>query len=139
MEEMPIQLLLTVILFGFTLSVGFNAWDYARLNEEKLACYDSINTFLIKSQLVISEAPMSREKLDLIVKGKSELYLLNEEINNSQVGLIKAEFADGSHYLQVLPVPFVEERIFKSGEYSLSLIHIKNSHGDFLGVTIDAG
>jgi hypothetical protein len=131
---MPLQLLLAVILFGFTLWTGNIAWEHAKINEEKVSCYKTLNTFLVKSQLVLSGAPGSRERVNIVIEGRSRVTLSNEEINGSTFGVIKAEFPDGSQYLQILPVPIAEEKRFLAGEYRLSLVHERGPEGDFLSV-----
>ena len=142
MEGEPFKLLIIVLLFAFTIGIGFTALDYARASSEKTSCYKSVNSFLIKTQIVLSGAPGSRETVDFILDGDANLLLYNERINGSLYGIVKASLGDGTHYLQVLPAPVGEDdisltynRTFISGEHSVTLTHRANADGsDFLGV-----
>ena len=82
MEGEPFRLLIIVLLFAFTVAVGFTALDHAKSSSEKASCYRSVNTFLIKTQMVLSGAPGSRETVNFVLEGDSELALYNEHIKN---------------------------------------------------------
>lgn len=142
MEGEPFKLLIVVLLFTFTVAIGFTALDHAKASSEKASCYRSVNSFLIKTQIVLSGAPGSRETVGFILEGDSSLVLYNEYINGSLYGIVKANLPDGTHYLQVLPVPVGEDdilskynRTFIAGEHSVTLTHRVNASGaDYLGV-----
>ncbi len=142
MEGEPFRLLIIVLLFAFTVSIGFKALDNAKASSEKASSYRSVNTFLIKTQMVLSGAPGSRDTVDLMLQGNGKITLYNEYINGSLYGIVKAELSDGTHYLQVLPVPLGEKepserynRTYIAGEYSVTLTHRVNETGaGFLGV-----
>lgn len=142
MEGEPFKLLIIVLLFAFTIGIGFTALDHARESSEKASCYKSVNSFLIKTQIVLSGAPGSRETVDFILDGDANILLYNERINGSLYGIVKASLGDGTHYLQVLPAPVGEEGIsptyqrkFIAGEHSVKLTHKMNTTGaDYLGV-----
>jgi hypothetical protein len=141
-EGEPFKLLIIVLLFAFTIGIGFTALDHARESSEKASCYKSVNSFLIKAQIVLSGAPGSRETVDVILDGDANILLYNERINGSLYGIVKASLGDGTHYLQVLPAPVGEEGIsetyqrkFIAGEHSVRLTHKMNATGsDYLGV-----
>ena len=142
MEGEPFKLLIVVLLFAFTIGVGFTALDNARESSEKASCYKSVNSFLIKTQIVLSGAPGSRETVDFILDGDANLVLYNENINGSLYGIVRASLSDGTHYLQVLPAPVGGDdiskafnRTFIAGEHSVTLTHKTNATGaDYLGV-----
>ncbi len=142
MEGEPFKLLIIVLLFAFTVGVGFTALDHAKSSSERASCYKSVNSFLIKTQIVLSGAPSSRETVDFVLEGNANLILYNELINESLYGVVRAELSDGTHYLQVLPVPVGEDDIsstykrkYIAGEHSVKLIHKVNASGvDYLGV-----
>ncbi len=142
MEGEPFKLLIIVLLFAFTVGVGFTALDHAKASSEKAACYKSVNGFLIKAQMVLSGAPGSRETVNFMLEGDSELALYNERINGSLYGIVRAGLPDGTHYLQVLPLPVGDDnplasynRTFIAGEHSVMLTHKVNASGvDYLGV-----
>lgn len=134
--------MIVVILFAFTVGVGFTALDYAKASSEKASSYRSVNSFLIKAQMVLSGAPGSRETVHFVLEGNSELVLYNEHINGSLYGIVRVDLSDGTHYLQVLAVPLGEDdpsikysRTFTPGEYSVTLVRRVNASGvDYLGV-----
>lgn len=142
MEGEPFKLLIIVLLFAFTVAVGFTALDHAKASSEKASCYRSVNSVLIKTQMVLSGAPGSRETVNFVLEGDSKLVLYNEHINGSIYGIVRARLPDGTHYLQVLPVPVGEDnpspgynRTYIAGEHSVTLIHKVNASGvDYLGV-----
>lgn len=142
MEGEPFRLLIVVLLFAFTIAIGFTALDHAKASSEKASCYKSVNSFLIKTRMVLSGAPESRETVDFVLEGNANLVLYNEYINGSLYGVVKAGLSDGTHYLQVLPAPVGEDRIspeynrmFIAGEHSVRLIHrVDESGEDYLGV-----
>jgi hypothetical protein len=142
MEGEPFKLLIIVLLFAFTIGIGFKALDNAKASSEKASTYKSVNSFLIKTQIVLSGAPGSRETVDFVLEGDSNLVLYNEQINGSLYGAVKAGLGDGTHYLQVLPAPVGEDGIspsynrkFIAGEHSVKLTHRVNATGaDYLGV-----
>ncbi len=142
MEGEPFRLLIVVLLFAFTVAIGFSALDHAKASSEKASCYKSVNSFLIKTQMVLSGAPGSRETVNFILEGDANLVLYNEYINGSVYGIVKAELPDGTHYMQVLPVPVGEDgpslgynRTYIAGEHSVTLAHKVNASGaDYLGV-----
>jgi hypothetical protein len=142
MEGEPFKLLIVVLLFAFTIGIGFSALDHARESSEKASCYKSVNSFLIKTQIVLSGAPGSRETVDFILEGDANLVLYNENINGTLYGVVKAALTDGTHYLQVLPAPVGEkgisetyQRKFIAGEHSIRLTHKLTDDGaDYLGV-----
>lgn len=142
MEGEPFKLLIIVLLFAFTIGVGFTALDNARDSSERASCYKGVNSFLIKTQIVLSGAPGSRETVDFILEGDANLVLYNEPINESLYGIVKASLGDGTHYLQVLPAPVGDrdiskayKRTFIAGEHSVTLTHRINASGfDYLGV-----
>ncbi len=142
MEGEPFKLLIIVLLFAFTVGVGFTALDHAKASSEKAACYKSVNSFLVKAQMVLSGASGSRETLNFVLEGNSELALYNEHIDGSLYGIVKAGLPDGTHYLQVLPVPVGADnpspdysKTYIAGEHSVTLTHKVNASGvDYLGV-----
>jgi len=142
MEGEPFKLLIIVLLFAFTVAVGFIALDHAKASSEKASCYRSVNSFLIKTQMVLGGAPGSRETVNFVLEGDSKIMLYNEYINGSVYGIVKAGLPDGTHYLQVLPVPVGKDspspgynRTFIAGEHSVTLTHKVNASGvDYLGV-----
>ncbi|MBU2559787.1 hypothetical protein KKA03_02740 [archaeon] len=142
MEGEPFKLLIIVLLFAFTIGIGFTALDNARETSEKASCYKSVNSFLIKTQIVLSGAPGSRETVDFILDGDANLVLYNDNINGTLYGVVKASLGDGTHYLQVLPSPVGENgisqeynRTFIAGEHSVRLTHkLDTSGADYLGV-----
>lgn len=142
MQGEPFKLLIVVILFAFTVGVGFTALDYAKASSETASSYRSVNSFLIKAQMVLSGAPGSRETVNFVLEGNSELVLYNEYINGSLYGVVRAGLSGGTHYLQVLAVPLGEDgpsikynRTFTPGEYSVTLVHRVNASGvNYLGV-----
>ena len=142
MEGEPFKLLIIVLLFVFTISIGFKALDNAKVSSAKASTYKSVNSFLIKTQIVLSGAPGSRDTVNFILEGDSSLVLYNEQINGGLYGVVKAGLSDGTNYLQVLPAPVggddispTYNRKFIAGEHSVTLIHKTNASGaDFLGV-----
>ncbi len=122
--------------------MGSLHWTTQGRAPEKASCYKSVNSFLIKTQIVLSGAPGSRETVDFMLDGNARLVLYNENINGSLYGVVKASLSDGTHYLQVLPAPVGEEGIsetyqrkFIAGEHSVTLAHKTNATGaDYLGV-----
>lgn len=142
MEGEPFRLLIIVLLFAFTVAVGFTALDHAKASSEKASCYKSVNNFLIKTQMVLSGAPGSRETVDFVLEGNANLVIYNEHINGSLYGVVKAGLSDGTHYLQVLPSPVGNDtishdytRTFIAGEHSVRLTHRVDTNGeDYLGV-----
>jgi hypothetical protein len=138
-EEMPFQLLLAVLLFGFTIVTGYTVWDHAKERAEEISCYKAVNTFMIKAQIVLNSAPGARETAEFALEGDSKLRLYNQRINGSLFGIIMVELPSGTQYLEVLPVPFEEERVFLAGEYSISLLHEREEGEDYLAVEEYAG
>lgn len=143
MEGEPFRLLIIVLLFAFTVAVGFTALDHAKASSERASCYKSVNSFLIKTQMVLSGAPGSRETVNFVLEGDAKIMLYNEHINGSIYGIARAGLPDGTHYLQVLPVPLGEDnpslgynRTYIAGEHSVTLVHKVNASGvDYLGVS----
>jgi hypothetical protein len=43
MEEEPFKLLIIVLLFAFTIEIGFTALDHAKASSERASCYKSIH------------------------------------------------------------------------------------------------
>ncbi|MEE8401554.1 MAG: hypothetical protein V3R86_05330 [Candidatus Hydrothermarchaeaceae archaeon] len=142
MEGEPFRLLIIVLLFTVTAVVGFSALDNARESSEKAATYRSVSSLLIKTQIVLSGAPGSRETVNFVLEGDSRLLLYNDYINGTLYGIARASLPDGTHYLQVLPLPVGGERVslsfnktYIAGEHSIRLIHRVNQSGfDYLEV-----
>lgn len=119
---MPFQLFLAVLLFSFTLSFGLVVLSDAKKSEEKASGYKTVNTLVIKANIVLNGAPGSKEKVDFtLYDSKIRLY------NENAYGVIKAEFSDGTEYVETLPVPFAQEEYFLPGEHSVFLVHMRKN------------
>lgn len=143
MEAMPFKLLIIAVLLLFTILIGFTALDHASANIQADAAYKTVNAFLIKTEIVASGAPGSRETIDLVLHGNSKLVLYNEDINGTQYGIVKVDMGKKGGYIQVLPVMvaadespvnFARDITYIAGEYYVSLTHRVNGTTDYIAI-----
>jgi len=124
MEEMPFKLLLAVLLFGFTLSMGFKALDETKEAEEAASASGALDLVGTKLQIVAVGAPGSRVSVEFKLVGDSKLTLSNEEFGEELFGKVEVETGRGLKDLEVFLLPFGCE----CGDEDFESIYLPGKH-----------
>ncbi len=137
MEEMPFKLLLIVLLFGFTLSIGFKALEGAREAEEEVSAQRAISLLATKLQLVAMGAPGAKESAEFELIGNSKITLSNEELGDEVMGKVEANVGRRMKEIEIIPLPFGDGKgieafstTYSQGKHRITFVHEVGEGGE---------